>query len=1096
LIPQNYQLVLAFLFAIREINNNAELLPNTTLASKIHDSAFDPKESCWGTLDLLFPGQGNPPNYKCVGEEEVMAVIGGLTSQNSIQMANILNACKIPQLSYGSIDSALRDKVGFPCFYRMVPNEDLQYAGIVGLLNHFGWTWIGLIVPDDDRGEMFLRTLRPRLLQSSICIAWMHVIPIVTVLVKNEILKEKLWPIHRTLPLTEVNVILVHGDGQSLEGLRLILRSSEINLNYPIQRVWITTAEWDFTGLVSGGKFTPRSFNGTLSFRLHSSMVPGFQEFVEMINPFQSTFYFIHEFWVSAFLCSLHIYKLNFPDIGNCTGQEKLGSLPGSVFEMGMSGQSYNIYNAIHAVAHAFHTRDSSRVKSRAMRDGGTWTLWKAHPWQLHFFLRNIHFNNSAGEEIVFNYNEDLGRGYDLINLVTFSNESFQRKRVGRLDPGASVGKELIVNESAIMWNPKFHQLHFFLRNIHFNNSAGEEIAFSFNGDLARGYDLINGVTFSNGSFQRKRVGRLDPGGSAGKELIVNASAIVWDPKFHQVLPRSTCVESCHPGQSLFVQQGKPVCLLLRLHGVPPREDFNPDRDIHFNNSAGEEIVFNYTENLSKERELGGWIQGLLRGLDEPFWKSSQEKSYVTANFPHQEWLRDMKEESYEGVNNNAELLPNTTLASRVHESAFDPRKDCRGMLDLLFPGQGNPPNYKCVREEKVMAVIGDLTSQNSIQMANILNAHKIPQLSYGSIDPALRDKAQFPSFYPMVPNEDLQYAGIVALLKHFGWNWIGLIVADDDRGETFHQTLRPRLLQSNICIAWIQVIPIVTLFTRPEILGEKLGPIHRTILLTEVNVILVHGDGQSLEGLRLILYTSEIDFNYPVQRVWITTAQWDFTAVPSGNKLTTGSLNGTLSLRLHSNMVLGFQEFLEMLNPFQSSIDSLSYFWITAIVCSLPVYNLVFPYIGNCTGQETLGSLPGTVFEMGISAQSYNIYNVVHAVAHAVHTRDSSRVISKAMGDGGPWNTRTVQPWQLHVFLRNIHFNNSADEEIVFNCYGNLARGYELVNGVTFSNGSFQRKRVGRLDPGASAGKELIVNASAIVWDPKFHQLSTQNYG
>uniref|UniRef100_A0ABM5GQ42 Vomeronasal type-2 receptor 26-like n=1 Tax=Pogona vitticeps TaxID=103695 RepID=A0ABM5GQ42_9SAUR len=32
-----------------------------------------------------------------------------------------------------------------------------------------------------------------------------------------------------------------------------------------------------------------------------------------------------------------------------------------------------------------------------------------------------------------------------------------------------------------------------------------------------------------------------------------------------------------------------------------------------------------------------------------------------------------------------------------------------------------------------------------------------------------------------MVPNEDAQYDGIVQLLKHFGWNWIGVIVSEDD---------------------------------------------------------------------------------------------------------------------------------------------------------------------------------------------------------------------------------------------------------------------------------------------------------------------------
>ncbi|XP_042329771.1 vomeronasal type-2 receptor 26-like [Sceloporus undulatus] len=96
--PKNYQYVLAFVFAIHEINNNARLLPNITLGSQIYENAFSPLIASWATLDLLFTSEGNPMNYLCKREKKLMAIIGGLTSYNSIQMANILNAYKIPQL--------------------------------------------------------------------------------------------------------------------------------------------------------------------------------------------------------------------------------------------------------------------------------------------------------------------------------------------------------------------------------------------------------------------------------------------------------------------------------------------------------------------------------------------------------------------------------------------------------------------------------------------------------------------------------------------------------------------------------------------------------------------------------------------------------------------------------------------------------------------------------------------------------------------------------------------------------------------------------------------------------------------------------------
>ncbi|XP_062993003.1 vomeronasal type-2 receptor 26-like [Elgaria multicarinata webbii] len=442
-----------------EINKDAKLLPNITLGAKIYDNFFNAIRTYWTTLDLLFRGLRNPSTYKCNRREEPMAALGGLNSQTSIPMANVLNIFKIPQLSYGSFDPVLSDENQFPSFYRMVPNEDPQYVGIVGLLKHFGWNWIGLIISEDDSGETFLRTLRSRLLQNTICIAWTQVIPTVTQYLPNKIIQEKLLPISNTLLLSDINVILVYGDGQSVEGLRMVLYSDEFFNMRPLERVWIITAQWDFTAVSIGAMLTTRTFNGTLSFTFHTNLVPGFQDFLESINPFQSTIYFIQEFWASAFLCSLPQYKLYVPNKESCTGEERLGRLPGPWFEMGMSGRSYSIYNAVYAVAHALHAMDSSRALKRAMGERGKWSLLNVQPWQLHSFLRNIRFNNSAKEEISFNEKWELASGFDIINLVTFPNQSFQRVRVGEMDPQAPAGKEFKINASAVTWNPKFKQV-------------------------------------------------------------------------------------------------------------------------------------------------------------------------------------------------------------------------------------------------------------------------------------------------------------------------------------------------------------------------------------------------------------------------------------------------------------------------------------------------------------------------------------------------------------------------------------------------------------------------------------------------------------
>ncbi|XP_063158590.1 vomeronasal type-2 receptor 26-like [Candoia aspera] len=106
----------------------------------------------------------------------------------------------------------------------------------------------------------------------------------------------------------------------------------------------------------------------------------------------------------------------------------------------------------------------------------------------------------------------------------------------------------------------KIPQLRVFLENLHFNNSAGEEIAFNENGNLAAKYDIINLVTFPNRSFQKVQVGLIEPQSSRREGLTINTTAIAWNPKFKQTPPSSTCVESCHPGYRKLIREGKQVC--------------------------------------------------------------------------------------------------------------------------------------------------------------------------------------------------------------------------------------------------------------------------------------------------------------------------------------------------------------------------------------------------------------------------------------------------------------------------------------------------------------------------------------------------------
>ncbi|KAF7235493.1 hypothetical protein EYD10_17683 [Varanus komodoensis] len=64
------------------------------------------------------------------------------------------------EISYGLVNPVLEDQKQFPFIYRMAPKEETQYLGIIQLAVSFRWTWIGLLAPDTDNEETFLRGIR------------------------------------------------------------------------------------------------------------------------------------------------------------------------------------------------------------------------------------------------------------------------------------------------------------------------------------------------------------------------------------------------------------------------------------------------------------------------------------------------------------------------------------------------------------------------------------------------------------------------------------------------------------------------------------------------------------------------------------------------------------------------------------------------------------------------------------------------------------------------------------------------------------------------------------------------------------------------
>ena len=68
-------------------------------------------------------------------------------------------------------------------------------------------------------------------------------------------------------------------------------------------------------------------------------------------------------------------------------------------------------------------------------------------------------FNNSAGEKVFFNQDWEAVTGFDIINWVSFPNQSFFGVKVGRTASPNSPDETLIINEDLIVWHSSFNQV-------------------------------------------------------------------------------------------------------------------------------------------------------------------------------------------------------------------------------------------------------------------------------------------------------------------------------------------------------------------------------------------------------------------------------------------------------------------------------------------------------------------------------------------------------------------------------------------------------------------------------------------------------------
>ncbi|XP_026543455.1 vomeronasal type-2 receptor 26-like [Notechis scutatus] len=380
----------------------------------------------------------------------------------------------------------------------------------------------------------------------------------------------------------------------------------------------------------------------------------------------------------------------------------------------------------------------------------------------------------------------------------------------------------------------------------------------------------------------------------------------------------------------------------------------------------------------------------------------------------------------------------------KIYNTYFMTSWTYRASLELFSTKGQFIPNYNSDKQHRPIAVLGGPTTEVCLHMATILSLYKMPQIMYGSTTES-NTKTEAVLYQQMFPSMDHQYKGIFLLLLHFRWTWIGILSLKNDSGEKFIQDLVPMLAQKGICSDFIETFPIIDDSSSIAELVEMGLEMYMVVMKSTVNVVLVHGEIYGIIVLRLLSTNLKIEDAslWRKNKIWVMTAEMDFTSLPFLRNSDLVFLHGALSFAIHTEKMLGFQQFVQMRKPnLEEEISFIKLFWESAFQCSFSVS--VMNEDKNevpCTGKEKLEDLPTSVFEMDMTGHSYSIYNAIYVMAYALHDFHSSMMEYRARGheaklellDQNMWK---VQPISLCNSKCNLGYTRSKIEGKPFCCY------------------------------------------------------------
>lgn len=383
----------AMLYTLDQINQNSAVLPGITLGALALDSCESPGvalDQALGFIKGYLAGEnkyheadfmcndGSIPTYRGGKFDKVIGVIGGQTSEVSVQMASVLRVIQMPQISYLSTSASLSNREKYPFFLRTVPSDSTQAEAILQILSKFGWTYASVVYSRGEYGEGGFHQLRTQASRFHVCFASPS-----HRLAKDDS-DETYREVVRTLLARDASVVVVFANDEVTAKL---MKTVQLHDRYS-HIVWVGSDGWSS----SSPKQVEAVVEGAIAVRPLVNTLPGFDEYFRSLTPEGNQ----RNPWFAEYCAQ-----------GNCPPNASYAQVPWLHF----------VRDAVYAFAHALHNMWEARCEGRpglcdAMAHSG-----HVHGHELFGHLLNVSFEDVNGRSFQF---DDTGAAFPRYSILNY----------------------------------------------------------------------------------------------------------------------------------------------------------------------------------------------------------------------------------------------------------------------------------------------------------------------------------------------------------------------------------------------------------------------------------------------------------------------------------------------------------------------------------------------------------------------------------------------------------------------------------------------------------------------------------------------------